>query len=65
MSLPLFQFTIYRWYVRLGMWAWFLWKVSRAPLALNPAHPDKCGGLGFLSSLLLCVLAVARSRTAF
>lgn len=50
-SLPIFQFLIYRWYVRLGMWAWFLWKVSRADLSLVATHPDKCGGLGFLSSL--------------
>jgi hypothetical protein len=50
-SLPLFQFLIYRWYVRLGMWAWFLWKVSRANLSPVPAHPDKSGGLGFLSAL--------------
>lgn len=50
-SLPLFQFLIYRWYVRLAMWAWFLWKVSRADLSPVPAHPDKSGGLGFLSSL--------------
>ena len=33
------------------MWAWFLWKVSRADLVLMPAHPDKCAGLGFLSAL--------------
>jgi hypothetical protein len=50
-SLPLFQFLIYRWYVRLGMWAWFLWQVSRADLSPVPAHPDKSGGLGFLSAL--------------
>jgi len=50
-SLPLFQFLIYRWYVRLGMWAWFLWKVSRAGLSPIPAHPDRSGGLGFLSAL--------------
>jgi len=50
-ALPLFQFMAYRWYVRLGMWAWFLWKVARADLVLMPAHPDKCAGLGFLSAL--------------
>ena len=50
-SLPIFQFIAYRWYVRLGMWAWFLWKVSRADLSLVAAHPDRCGGLGFLSTL--------------
>ena len=37
--------------MRLGLWAWFLWKVSRADLSLNAAHPDKMGGLGFLSAV--------------
>jgi hypothetical protein len=50
-SLPLFQFVLYRWYVRLGVWAWFLWKVSRCGLKLVPTHPDKFGGLGFLGTL--------------
>ena len=48
-SLPLFQFLLLRWYFRLFIWARFLWQVSRLELKLMPAHPDRCGGLGFLA----------------
>lgn len=48
-SLPLFQFLLLRWYFRLFIWARFLWQVSRIRLELIPTHPDRCGGLGFLS----------------
>jgi hypothetical protein len=48
-SLPLFQFLLVRWYFRLFIWARFLWQVSRIELSLMPAHPDRCGGLSFLS----------------
>ena len=48
-SLPLFQFLLLRWYFRLFIWARFLWQVSRIELSLMPAHPDRCGGLSFLS----------------
>jgi hypothetical protein len=48
-SLPLFQFLLLRWYFRLFIWARFLWQVSRIRLDLIPTHPDRCGGLGFLS----------------
>jgi hypothetical protein len=50
-SLPLFQFLLLRWYFRLFVWARFLWQVSRIKLALLPTHPDRCGGLGFLSAV--------------
>ena len=50
-SLPLFQFILLRWYFRLFVWARFLWHVSHIPLKLVPTHPDRCGGLGFLSSI--------------
>lgn len=33
---------------RYGLWARFLWMVSRSPLELSPAHPDRMGGLGML-----------------
>jgi hypothetical protein len=49
-SLPIFQFLLIRWYLRLFIWARFLWHVSRIELDLVPAHPDRLGGLGFLSS---------------
>ena len=51
MSLPLFQFLLVRWYFRLFIWGRFLWQVSRIQLALIPSHPDRCAGLGFLSTI--------------
>ena len=48
LSLPLFQYLMLDW-----IWRWILWflyfiKIAKLPLKLNPAHPDQCGGLGFL-----------------
>jgi len=50
-SLPLFQFLLLRWYFRLFIWTRFLWQVSRIRLQLMPAHPDRCGGMGFVASV--------------
>lgn len=47
-SIPILQFILLRWYVRLFIWYRFLWQVSRIPLNLIPTHPDRAGGLGFL-----------------
>jgi hypothetical protein len=60
-SLPVFQFLLLRWYFRLFIWTRFLWQVSRIELNLIPQHPDRVGGLGFLSliSHALTPLAVA------
>src|SRR4051812_21960306 len=49
-SLPIFQFLLCRWYFRFFIWARFLWQVSRIELSVSPLHPDRVGGLGFLSS---------------
>jgi len=49
-SLPLFQFMLMRWYFRIFIWTRFLWQVSRIDLSLIPTHPDRVGGLGFLSN---------------
>jgi hypothetical protein len=49
-SIPIFQFLLYRWYLRLFVWFLFLWRVSRLDLRLTPTHPDRAGGLGFLAS---------------
>src|SRR5512144_961602 len=51
-SLPVFQFLMLRWYFRLFIWARFLWQVSRIELSLVPTHPDRVGGLGFLSNIV-------------
>jgi hypothetical protein len=60
-SLPIFQFLLCRWYFRLVIWIRFLWQVSRIELSLVPTHPDRVGGLGFLSGTAqaFALLAVA------
>jgi hypothetical protein len=60
-SLPFFQFLLCRWYFRWFIWTRFLWQVSRVELSLVPTHPDRVGGLGFLSSTIyaFAVLAAA------
>ena len=50
-SLPFFQFLLLRWYFRLFIWTRFLWHVSRIELVVEPTHPDRCGGMGFLSNI--------------
>ena len=42
-----------RWYFRMFIWARFLWQVSRIDLSLVPTHPDRVGGLGFLSETVM------------
>jgi hypothetical protein len=49
-SLAVFQLIRLRWLWRLLVWWRFLFGVSRIHLRLMPSHPDKAGGLGFLSS---------------
>lgn len=49
-SMPVFQFLLFRWYFRLFVWFLFLRRVSRLPLHLTPTHPDRSGGLGFLGA---------------
>src|SRR5271168_4475640 len=47
-SLPIVQFLLLRWYLRLFIWFRFLWQVSRIDLKLISTHPDRCAGLAFL-----------------
>jgi hypothetical protein len=49
-SRPLVQFILIRWYLRLFVWARFLWQSSRLDLNLIPTHPDRAAGLGFLAA---------------
>jgi hypothetical protein len=49
-SIPIFQFILLRWYMRLALWFWLLWKFSKLNLRLSAAHPDRAGGLGFLGT---------------
>jgi hypothetical protein len=67
--LPVFRFLMLRWVWRLGLWTYFLWRVSRLPLHLVPTHPDRAAGLGFLEvvqghfSLLVLAISLALSAS--
>lgn len=52
-TLPLSQFILLRWYFRLIIWIRFLWQVARCGPSLVPTHPDRAGGLGFLSMTVI------------
>jgi len=47
-SVPIFQFILIRWYLRLVIWFGLLWRTCRLNLRLVPTHPDRAGGIGFL-----------------
>jgi hypothetical protein len=47
-SIPIFQFILLRWYLRLLILFRFLWQVSRLNLHFVPTHPDRDAGLAFL-----------------
>ena len=63
-SLPLFQFLLLRWYFRMFIWARFLRRVSRIDLSLVPTHPDRVGGLGFLSNTTYAFIPLAAAHGA-
>ncbi|HKF42019.1 MAG TPA: hypothetical protein VKG01_02865 [Thermoanaerobaculia bacterium] len=68
MSIPFYQFLIYRWIYRMLLWIRFLWRVSRMDLLLYATHPDHAAGLGFLagtqSSFAPIVFATAAVTSA-
>jgi hypothetical protein len=47
-SVPIYQFLIYRWVYRILLWVRFQWRMARLDLDLYVTHPDQAGGLGFL-----------------
>jgi hypothetical protein len=49
-SLPLFQFIFLRWYFRALICYQLFWRISRLPLRLQPTHPDRTGGLAFITA---------------
>ncbi len=62
-SVPIFQFLMLRWLFRILLWWKFLLHMARINLSLMPAHPDRCGGLGFLAQTpaVFAVLAIAHT----
>lgn len=63
-SLTIFRFILLRWYLRLFIWYRFLWQVRGLPLHFNLYHPDRAGGLGFLSASLVAFAPVFVAQTA-
>lgn len=64
-SLPIFRFFLYRWYYRIILWYRLLWQISRLPLRLNALHPDRAGGLGFLSMTTIAFAPLLLAHTVF
>jgi hypothetical protein len=62
--MPVFQFLLIRWYLRVLIWARFLWQVSRIRLKLVPTQPDRVGGLGFLGILTAAFVPLALAHGA-
>ena len=48
-SAPLFQFLLLRWLWRFVAWGYLLFRISRLRLQLSVTHPDRMGGLSFVS----------------
>jgi len=48
-SIPLWQFFLLRWLWYVLIYSLFLFNVAKLDLALIPTHPDRVGGLHFLS----------------
>ena len=48
-SAPLFFFLLARWIWRFVVWGWLLGDLARLDLQVAVMHPDRTGGLGFIS----------------
>jgi hypothetical protein len=68
-SRPIFQFMLLRQIWRWIIWAELLFAISRVPMRLLATHPDRCGGLRFLTrpsvnlAVFLSALSVVLSAT--
>ena len=67
-ALPILNFWWLRWIWKIGLWSWYLFRLSRLPLSLMPSHPDATGGIGFISDVQtkfgLVILAYGISNVA-
>lgn len=48
-ALPVLNYWWLRWIWKIALWCVYLFRLSRFPLTLVATHPDRTGGLGFLS----------------
>ncbi len=63
-SLPIFQFILLRWYMRILIWFWLLLRISLLNLHLLPAHPDRAGGIRFLGRSTLAFIPLLFAQGA-
>lgn len=64
-SQPIARFILLRWYFRVLVWYLFLWRASRLRLRLNPLHPDRAAGLGFLEHSVIAFAPILIAQSAF
>lgn len=50
-SLPVLNYIWLRWIWKTVLWTLYLYQVSRCQLLLVASHPDRTGGIGFLSEV--------------
>jgi hypothetical protein len=62
-SVPIFQFVLLRWYYRIMIWCYFLFRMARLELNLVPLHPDRCCGLGFLGNVVFAFAPLLMAHT--
>jgi len=58
-TLPLLLVLLLGWMWRQFAWGRFLWMVSRMNLRLLASHPDQCGGLNFVSTVVRAYRPIA------
>lgn len=63
-SQPIYLLLVGAWLWRVGVWARFLAGVARLDLQLVPTHPDRAGGLLFVSTSLPAFTGVAFALSA-
>ena len=52
LSVPIYQFFLFRWAIRFGNWTVFLFRITRLDLEVVPTHPDRAAGLGFVGQVI-------------
>jgi hypothetical protein len=63
-SFPLFSVLVLGWVWRQLSWTRFLWQVSHMNLQLIPTHPDRSGGLKFVSTVMHAYRPIGFAFTA-
>ena len=59
------RFIMFRWYFRLFVWYVLTWRISRLRLRLDALHPDRAGGLAFLTHTVTAFSPVLVAQSSF